>query len=178
MIDGITKEEASRLFEDYSPLVYRIALMLTKSTALADDVVQETFIRIFEKYHLYDRSKPLQPWVCKVAMNTARNLMRKHKWQKLTGWFPVRETTGSAEQAHLQNETSRELWGVIEKLPLKSKEIVILRYYADMPLQDIANTLGIPIGTCKSRLHMAVRRLQKETKQLSFHPLVEDGGVQ
>lgn len=121
MIDGITKDEARQLFEEYSPLVYRMALVLTRSSTLADDVVQETFIRIFQKYHLFDSSKPLQPWICKVTVNVARNMLRKHKWQLLTNRFPVKQSAGSTEEILLQNETQQELWNSIQKLPQKSK---------------------------------------------------------
>ena len=88
MTQTISKEEARQLFEAHSALVFRMALLLTRSRTLADDVVQETFIRIFQKYHLYDPAKPIQPWICQIAMNVTRNLLRKNRWQVLTHLFP------------------------------------------------------------------------------------------
>ncbi|MEK3725631.1 RNA polymerase sigma factor [Paenibacillus sp. FSL H8-0034] len=56
------------MYEEHAPNVYGIALMMTKSRALADDIAQEAFLRAFHKYHLYDPSKPLRQWLFKITL--------------------------------------------------------------------------------------------------------------
>jgi len=175
MTQTISKEEARQLFEAHSALVFRMALLLTRSRTLADDVVQETFIRIFQKYHLYDPAKPIQPWICQIAMNVTRNLLRKNRWQVLTHLFPNTSDPFSAEEIVVQTETQKELWQLLQKLPQKSREVLVLRYYAELPLQEIAVILDIPLGTCKSRIHTALGLLRKKTENGVLQQIIKGG---
>jgi RNA polymerase sigma-70 factor (ECF subfamily) len=171
----ISKDTARELFETYSPLVFRMAYLITKSKTLADDVVQETFLRIYQKYNLFDQSKPIQPWISAITINVARNLLRTNKWQVLTDFFPPMRAKESVEETCLQHETQRDLWNTIQSLPDKSREILILRYYAELQLPEIASILQIPIGTCKSRLHHAVTLLRKKGSLEKLQPMCEGG---
>ncbi|NLD49411.1 MAG: RNA polymerase subunit sigma-70, partial [Clostridiaceae bacterium] len=58
----LSKEDAERIFEEYSNSIYRFALFLTKSRMMADDITQETFIQVFRKYCTFDATKPFKPW--------------------------------------------------------------------------------------------------------------------
>lgn len=64
----ITEQQAKDMFEVHSSYIYGIALMMTKQRVLADDITQETFLRAFAKYHLYDPSRPLRPWLYRIAV--------------------------------------------------------------------------------------------------------------
>ncbi len=68
------------------------------------------------------------------------------------------------EDKILKNEAAEELWTVINKLTLKSREIIVLHYYSGLKLQEISTILGIPLGTCKSRLNTALTSLEKQLK--------------
>ncbi|MGD8191345.1 RNA polymerase sigma factor [Brevibacillus ginsengisoli] len=158
----ISKVKAQELFEMYSPFVFRMAYLITRSKTLADDAVQETFLRIYQKYDLFDQTKPIQPWISAITVNVTRNLLRKNKWQVLTDFFPSIRARDSVEDSYIQNETQQALWKLIQVLPVKSKEILVLRYYAELQLAEIATILQIPIGTCKSRLNCALKHLRKK----------------
>lgn len=178
MENEINREQAEQIFTIYSPYVYKTALFLTKSEALADDITQETFIRVFKKYHTFDANKPLRPWIYKITLNTTRNMLRKQKWLTLLGFAPEKSKGNSVEHNVLQDEQNQELWKEINRLPDKSKEIIILHFYGELKLSEAAEALGIPIGTCKSRLHTALKQLRKqlpnyETFQLEGRELYE-----
>ncbi|HEX2925879.1 MAG TPA: sigma-70 family RNA polymerase sigma factor [Ruminiclostridium sp.] len=68
----MSKEHAEQLYNEYLDYVYRIALFVTKSKTSAEDVTQETFIQLFRKYHTYDQTKPIEPWIYKITL-TASN---------------------------------------------------------------------------------------------------------
>lgn len=156
----VTEHQAREMFEEHSSYIYGIALMMTRQRALADDVTQETFLRAYSKYHLYDSSKPLRPWLYRIAVNIARNLLRRKTWMKLFAGVSQEVTAYSAESSALQNENALELWRAVAGLSPKLREVITLHYYAGLPLPETAEALGIPLGTCKSRLHAALRKLR------------------
>lgn len=165
MTPHITKEAAQRMFEEYSPYVFKTAWLLTKSEALADDITQETFLQAFRKYGAYDRDKPFKPWIYKITLNTMRNMVRKQKWLTLFGIAPERADERSVEHEVMEGEEQAELWKEINRLPRKLREVIVLHFYSGLKLSEAAETLDIPVGTCKSRLHAALTRLRKQVPQ-------------
>ncbi|WP_379140045.1 RNA polymerase sigma factor [Paenibacillus sp. sgz500992] len=158
----ITEQQAREMFEEHSAYVYGIALMITKQRALADDITQETFLRAFAKHHLYHSSKPLRPWLYRITVNIARTMLRKKTWSQLFAGTPSLDAADdSAESIALQSESDQLLWTAVSRLSQKQREVVTLHYYAALPLPETASVLGIPLGTCKSRLHAALEKLRQ-----------------
>ncbi len=164
----ISKEVAEKLFHEQSAYVYRIALFLTKSKLLADDITQETMIQVFRKYHLYDAAKPITPWIYKITLNITRNMIRKQRWLKFIGIRPDPGSTDITEQTILKNEEEKELFRLINNLNFKSREIIILHFYNGMNLTHMSDILGVPLGTCKSRLNNALKTLRRQLPENNF----------
>jgi len=160
MNNELSKEKAEMIFKEHSTYVYRVALFLTQSKELADDITQETFIQVFRKYYTFDSSKPIQPWIYKVTLNITRNMLRKQKWLRFIGQLPEKSNLYLVENSVLKSEEENELWKEIINLNLKSREVVILHFYSGMKLKEISDSLGIPLGTCKSRLNSALSTLR------------------
>ncbi|GAB6990003.1 RNA polymerase sigma factor [Paenibacillus pini] len=156
----ITELQAREMFEEHSTYVYGIALMITKSPTLADDITQDTFLRTYAKYHLYDESKPIRPWLYRITVNMARNTLRKKTWMRLLSVVPDSKRELSAESIVMQNAMHLQLWSLVIRLSQKQREVVTLHYYAELALPERASILGIPLGTCKSRLHAALEKLR------------------
>lgn len=161
MKNNITKEQAYKLFEKYSPYVFRTAFLLTKSEALADDITQETFVKVYRKYHTYDKSKSITPWIYKITINTARNALKKQKWLQFIGELPDIDSGENIENLVLKSIEEKELWEEVNRLSDKSREIIVLHFYTGLKLSEVSDVLGIPIGTCKSRLNTALNILRK-----------------
>lgn len=177
MSNQISKEKAEMIFKEHSNYIYRVALFLTKSKELADDITQETFIQVFRKYYTFDSSKPIQPWIYKVTLNITRNVLRKQKWLKFIGKLPEKSSLNLVENTVLKTEEENELWREIIKLNFKSREMVILHFYSGMKLKEISDSLGIPIGTCKSRLNTALNTLRKQIPSNDFEFLNKGGDI-
>lgn len=159
-IDRIRAEE---IFNQYSTYVFRIALLLTRSASIADDVTQETFLKVFKNIHTYDPEKPMQPWIYRITVNTTRNLLRKQKWLIFVGSTPdVQLENTFVEDSIIQALENEELLKEVNRLPLKCREVIVLRYYVGLKLAEIAETLQIPLGTCKSRLNASIKLLRKQ----------------
>ncbi len=171
----LTKEKAEMIFNEHSNYVYRIALFLTKSEDIADDVTQETFIQAFQKFDSYDTARPLQPWLYKIALNITRNINRKQKWLKFTDELPEVSCFESVESSVLKNEEKIQLWRQIDILSVKCKEVLVLHFYLGLKLQEVSEILSIPLGTCKSILNYALNALRKQISQNELRQLYEGG---
>ncbi|GEO27978.1 RNA polymerase sigma24 factor [Alicyclobacillus acidoterrestris] len=178
MDDQLSESQARRLFEKYSAYVFKTALLLTKSRVLADDVLQETFIQVFRKYHTFDSSKPFEPWLYRITVNVAKNMMRKQKW--LTFVPEARELIDVEAPAPVEGLLNSEKVDVIKtainQLKFKSREVIVLHFFAGLTLNEISETLGIPLGTCKSRLNSALTTLRKKLDDNDFFELEARGG--
>lgn len=168
----ISKDDAERIFEEYSNSIFRFALFLTKSKMMADDITQETFIQVFRKYCTFDSAKPFKPWIYKIALNTTRNMMRKQKWLQLFREIPERDCSDLVENTVMKSEEEKELWKWINRLGPKSREVIVLHFYSGMKLSEVADFLGIPLGTCKSRLNTALNSLRKQFPDSEFTYLI------
>lgn len=141
--------------------MFRTAYLLSRSQTIADDITQEVFLRLIGKYHLFDQSKPFRPWLYRLTVNVARNLQRKQRWLRLFKQ-QEQETLPDAQERPTQFTSEREvqLWHAIEQLSQKCREVIILHYYQDLRLEEVAYALQIPLGTCKSRLNAALAKLR------------------
>lgn len=157
---SLSKEQAQVLFEEHSSYIFRIALMMTHSSIMADDITQEVFVLIFRKYHLYDATRPIRPWMATITINVIRAHYRKRKWQLLLGVLPDKASEEYVDHLVIQREERHELWEMVSRLSFKQRSVIVLHYYAGLSLVEVGETLGIPTGTCKSRLHDALRRLR------------------
>ncbi|MCX7710166.1 MAG: RNA polymerase sigma factor [Clostridia bacterium] len=173
----ISRELAEEIFKEHSTYVYRIALFLMKSRELAEDVTQETMIQVFRKYHTYDSSKPIRPWIYKIAVNTTRNMLRKQKWLRFIGEVPESDHSEVLESTVVKSEEEKELWREINNLTLKSREVIILHFYAGMKLKEVSDILSVPLGTCKSRLNSALNTLRKQLPRNEFDFLDRGGNA-
>jgi RNA polymerase sigma-70 factor (ECF subfamily) len=174
-IDKIAKEQAEKIYNEYSKFVYRVALFLTKSKVLADDVSQETFIQAFRNYHMYDKNKPFEPWIYKITVNTSRNMCRKSKWLSFFGSYNDKPSVDTIDDTIFKEHEKADLWAEINKLSLKSREVIVLHYYLDMKLEDVSATLDIPLGTCKSRLNTALTSLRKNLNENQVFNTIKGG---
>jgi RNA polymerase sigma factor (sigma-70 family) len=160
----IDEEKAERIFKEYGDYVFRTALLLTKSRSLADDITQETFIKLLSKYDTYDQTRPIKPWIYTITMNVAKTVIKKQKIIKCFSFFSddvAHDQIDSVEGDFLKEEEIQELWRIVNSLSWKSKEIIILHFYSDLTLKECSYVLGIPLGTAKSRLHTALKQLRR-----------------
>ncbi len=146
---------------------------------LVEDVFQETFLQLFTSRESFDQSRPLRPWLFTIAANKAKDALRK--WQR-TAAVPIGTMADSQElsfddmlntvtadstmpyEEMQKNETASRVGQIIADMPESLREILILAYFQKFSYKQMAEILGIPIGTVKSRLHTAVGRFAKEWK--------------
>ena len=145
--------------------VFRLAYLFLGDADEAEDVAQETFIRAYHSFNRFDAERPLRPWLLKIAANLARNRHRSMgRYLGALGRLLHSEAglpRSPVEDASALRQRSQELWRAVRKLDETGQQVIYLRYFLDLPVDETAETLGIAAGTVKSRLHRALSRLRQ-----------------
>ena len=149
----------------YSDRLLQVATLILKDQYLAEDVVQESLLVAINKVHQL-RGADLSPWLYRILVNRCRKEQRKKPWS-VVEYLPKNElelvpATGvDVERDVLEKDTDREVMYAIAQLPARYREVVTLYYLEEFSLETIAKVTQEPLGTIKSRLHRARKRLQK-----------------
>lgn len=151
-----------RLVQTYQKDVYRLALSILDDPDEADDVTQEVFLAALRSLDSFRGDASLKTWLFSITINVSRsryqrNNSRARLQQMLQSVFRSDQPRPEAEA--IQHEADSALWHAVHALDEKHRIPVILRYYHDLPVNEIAEMLGIPVGTVHSRLNHARRRL-------------------
>jgi RNA polymerase sigma factor (sigma-70 family) len=143
-------------------MVLGIAYRVCGDAALADDIAQETFIRAWGRLHTYRPEGNLRGWLCRIASNLTIDALRRHKPTADIETVPLAASNGRPEAAVLKSERAAAVRGAIMNLPVQTRMALVLREYQGLSYVEIAAHLDIPLGTVKSRLNDARRRLKAE----------------
>jgi RNA polymerase sigma-70 factor (ECF subfamily) len=148
------------LLEAHGDRLLRSAFWLCGNETEAQDFVQETVLQAIHSVHRFQGRSTIYTWLYGILLNVNRQYQRSHERlvydETIIGKEIAEENPG---QLDARIATSA-LWTGLKKLSGAHREVVILRYYEDMKIQEIADHLGISKGTVKSRLHYAIQELQ------------------
>lgn len=160
-----------KLFEQYHKKLYAFLFRLLNSKEDAEEIVQETFIKIWEKREDFIEGYPFQSFLFKIAKNAFLNLNRKKVNRKVFEdhlHFLNEISSGNTDDYIIFKETTEIINTVIGGLPPRRKEIFLLRRIEGLSRQEIANKLGISVITVDSQLLKANKYLKEELKKYSI----------
>lgn len=144
-----------QLLQEEKIKLYKMAYIYVQNEADALDIVQETVTRAFKGIGQVKEAHYFSTWLMKICMNTSLELLRKSK--KVT----YLEQVEADERVTVPLDEKLDLLSAIAKLEEKYKTVILLRYYRDMQVSEIAEVLNCPEGTAKTNLHRAVQQLKK-----------------
>jgi len=165
-----------RLIEQYQHRLLRYLVYLTGRRELAEDLFQETWIRVLERGHQFNDKFAFSTWLFTVARNLAIDHMRRKQPASLDGLmndsddanaasFDVPETgRPSAFDTTLQHEQSEHIAAGMQHLPAEYREALVLRFQEGMSLEEIATVARVPLGTVKSRIYRGLSGLEPWVK--------------
>ena len=170
-----------RLTEPLQTRLFRQAAALSGNESTAEDLVSETLVEAWKSLPRFNRSCRLSTWLYAILLHRHRKALRRAQSRPISlAWLPFFQAEDlhdqlsnqpSAEpspaEAVEQNETSAKLRRCIDSLPDKHREVILLRFYEDASLPDMALVLGCSTGTVKSRLHHALEKLRQMKMNLS-----------
>ena len=167
----------------HSPELFRFLARFTGNAASAEDVVQETFLQVHLSAGTFESGRRFRPWVYTIAANKARDLLRSQGRRPTVQLTPPDDETDIAQlwEGLLQDTTTPDqqlqlkqrqefVREVIGQLPGHLREILVLAYFNQLSYKELADVLGIPLGTVKSRLHSAVTHFARLYHELNPDP--------
>lgn len=153
--DAVTQMYAAH----YTGLV-RLASLLVRNSGEAEEVVQDAFVSMHDKWRRLREPDKALAYLRRTVVNKARSVLRHHNVADKhlhRESDVVRRLEPSAEDRALDTETRADVMACLDTLPLRQREVLVLRYYGDLAERDIADALNISVGTVKSH---AARGLQ------------------
>lgn len=157
--------------------IYRVLLALVRDPDLADNLTQDCFVRAYEKRSSFRGESSVGTWLISIAINLARDHARSRRagfWRRLFS-APVEETeaafktaadlSASPERSLVARQELGRVWQIVGELPARQREVFLLRFAQEMPLEEIALALGMESGTVKAHLFRAVAAVRKRMRE-------------
>jgi RNA polymerase sigma-70 factor (ECF subfamily) len=163
------REALGPLMQRHYRRLFRIALAYLRQREDALDVVQEAFVKAFRAAPRWDGSVLPAPWLSRITVNVAIDRWRRNR-RRADTFSPLSvddHTSSLADAASPPDrgvqarETAERLQRALAALPERQRAVVVLRHYQDLSLDEIAQTLGMSLGTVKSSLHRALARMRE-----------------
>lgn len=163
------------LVERYQSRMFALTRHYTKNAVEIEDLVQESFLKAFTRLDTFQHQSSFYTWLYRIATNTILDWMKRRGRSPVTtvedpellaGTSKLRIAAPDAQME--RNETARITHEVLEHLPDIFRQVLVMREFEEMAYQDIAEALGISIGTVESRLFRA--RARFKDKLLQLHP--------
>lgn len=152
------------LYDKYSGALYGLAMKILKNDNWAEDILQETFVRVYRKIHTYDPIKGrLFTWMLNIARNLSIDMLRSREFQMTAGSVVLE--TEQLEQVVPASNMAVDHIGlneVLDSLPASQKEVIKLLYYKGFTQVEVAKQMDIPLGTVKSKVRLGMGALRKK----------------
>lgn len=169
------------LVHRYSRELFAFLTRFVNDPGIAEDLVQETFLQVHASAATFEAGRAFRPWLFTVAANKARDRLRlkQRRPETLVGgpahgatdlFDLLRQVDQTPETDVSSEEATAQVRRLLAEMPDSLREILVLSYYQQTPYRDIAQTLGIPVGTVKSRVHAAVKWLAERWRRQDGDP--------
>ena len=167
------KDALEAVYDRYSSAVYSLARYMLRSEAVAEEATQEVFLNIWLKASSFNstRGQP-KSWIMSVAHHKIIDIIRSRKraaavtdpkeYETLDLLPSGQEATEAAVERNLEGERVRR---ALDKLPPAQQEVIVLSYYGGLSQSEIAEKLGHPLGTVKTRARLALQKLREELRE-------------
>lgn len=157
--------------QTYQQDIFRLALSILDDSTEAEEATQDSLLAALRSIDSFRGASSLKTWLYSITVNICRTRLQRAKRRErlaevLAGILPLRSPrTTSVEEDAIQNESNDSLWRTIHAMDEKHRIPIVLRYYHDLSVGEIANILQIPEGTVHSRLNTARKQLHEVLKE-------------
>ena len=174
---GLAHDEFDALVREYQQRLYRIILALVRDPDLAANLTQDCFVRAYENRASFRGDSSVYTWLTRIAINLVRDNARNRRqgfWRRLLQRGPdedheivasqAPDNRATAERVILAREEVTAVWRAVETLSPQQKEVFVLRFAEEMQLEEIAQVIGIKVGTVKAHLSRAVATVRAQVR--------------
>lgn len=153
------------IMDAYGDRIKRLVYSYVKSWETASDLTQEVFVTAYIKLDTFQRRSSFKTWLYTIAVNKCKDYLKSWHYRNMIMnekvFHFVKDRGNTPEEAALHNDASSKLLQAVMEMPLKYREVILLHYYQDLSLQEIGETLGLPITTVKTRLFRGKEKLKR-----------------
>ena len=161
----VQEAELERIMTQYGNSLLRMCYIYLRDASLAEDAVQDTFLKAYKKLGTFRHESSEQSWLMRIAINTCKDYGRSSWFRRVDRKVTLESLP---EAAHEPVMTDSTVVDEVMRLPAKYKDVILLRYYQEMKLAQISETLGIPRDTIKSRIKHANKVLHQRLEGWYF----------
>ena len=162
----------SQLINNYKNMVYNLAYRMSNNPHEAEDISQDAFLRAYQSLARFNPSYKFSTWIYQITLNIIRDRFKKKELNYVSLDSPIKtddsefysqpaDLTNDPEEIMAQKEDAQAIQQAIYSLPLKYREVLVLRHLQDLSYIEISNILKLPSGTVKIRLYRAREQLRK-----------------
>lgn len=163
MKDGVEIQELIDFFKNNEDKIYKFAYGYVKNQDVALDLVHESIVKAIQKRDTIKEKSYLKTWYYRILINECLGFLRKRN--KVLFFEEIKDTQNLGQIDKISdNNENIDLYDAIDKLPSKLKTIIMLRFFEDMSLEEISQTIKTNLSTVKSRLYKALEVLKMDMK--------------
>lgn len=157
------KPDINNLICNYSKMLMRICYLYLKDYQLAEEAVQDTLLKVYSKYSVFENKSSEKTWVTKIAINVCKDYMRKPSYKLITqnDIISLSYATEDDDLAEYTDEQSVRLLNTVMNLPIQFKQVILLHYYQDLSISEIAKILQQKPNTISVRLKRSKEMLKE-----------------
>ncbi|MDO7485777.1 sigma-70 family RNA polymerase sigma factor [Peribacillus frigoritolerans] len=156
--ESLLDEMMSLYGQDILQLVYSYV----KDAVVAEDLTQEIFIKCYKALPTYNQQSNIRTWLWRIAINHCKDYRKSWYFRKVSTAEEEQEwtSTDNVEEEVIQQDEDRQLAVAVMELPIQYRELIYLHYFQEMKLKEISEITGVKLGTVKTRMRQAKRRLK------------------
>jgi RNA polymerase sigma-70 factor (ECF subfamily) len=157
----------AELYDRYGRIVYALILRVVRDTGIAEDLVQETFLRVWNRVHAFDAQKgAIGPWLLAVARNRAIDYLRSAGGRERNA-VEFEETDHPSlytdmEPGILASDKARQVKAALQRLSVQQRQVIELAYFEGLSQTEMAQRMGQPLGTVKTWVRTALKTLRDD----------------
>lgn len=170
----IDRKAFTKIYNRYYRLIRYIIYNIVKDDAMTADLVSVTFTKIFERLHYFEKQISFEAWIKTIAVNTAIDFLRasKHNQSDVSidnedNFIQIEDSDDDPENKIIHTESLEILKQSLPLLRYKYRNLIELRYFQNLSYKDLSKHLNVPIGTIKSDLNKAKKKLREIFQKVS-----------
>jgi RNA polymerase sigma-70 factor, ECF subfamily len=170
-------ERYAEVIERYQGKLFAYLYRLVGNREEAEDLLQDVFIKAYKNLNSYDSSRKFSSWVYRIAHNEAVNFIKRKSLKRFISWEDISSTKdklesssmeAGADDAWIRKESINDVDQAINGLPIKYKQVLLLRYFSDKSYEEISEILGKPVNTVGTLINRAKKKLSEEMEKLKI----------
>ena len=178
IVRGNDSERYAELIERYQGKLFAYLYRLIGSRQDAEDLLQDVFVKAYKNLRSYDTQRKFSSWIYRIAHNEAVNHIKRKSLRRFIPWenvtaakdkIEISSAEEGADKAWIRKEINKEVDEAIDRLPLKYKQVLVLRYYQDKSYEEISEISGKPVNTVGTLINRAKKKLSEELETKKFN---------